>query len=248
MLNLIKRRCFAALSFLSSKALRKKLLHELVANLYAASQKKKYKIPSVSIESLLSETICKVSPQAAIDGNLSYKELIVISSIVAKLKPKNILEIGTFNGLTTLHLAINSSDDCKIATLDLLSSCGACFLDKHDIQYVDHKGKHKKHYSDFVEKEKINEHFGNSLDYPFKIFGGQDLIFIDGGHSYNVVKNDTEKALNILSDNGVILWHDYSPNCPGVFKYLNELASMHSIVHIEGTSLALLIKKATLKT
>ena len=31
-----------------------------------------------------------------------------------------------------------------------------------------------------------------------------DLIFIDGGHTYQVVKNDTEKALQMINKNGLI--------------------------------------------
>ena len=38
-----------------------------------------------------------------------------------------------------------------------------------------------------------------------------DLIFIDGGHTYTCIKNDTdEKSLEMIKENGLILWHDFS--------------------------------------
>lgn len=35
-----------------------------------------------------------------------------------------------------------------------------------------------------------------------------NVIFLDGDHSYNQVKKDTENALLHLETNGLIIWHD----------------------------------------
>jgi hypothetical protein len=44
----------------------------------------------------------------------------------------------------------------------------------------------------------------NSLNQKF------DLIFIDGDHHYESVKNDTTNAFKLLKDeNSIIIWHDY---------------------------------------
>ena len=37
-----------------------------------------------------------------------------------------------------------------------------------------------------------------------------DFCFIDGGHSYECIKADTENSLRILSSNGAIVWDDYT--------------------------------------
>ena len=58
-----------------------------------------------------------------------------------------------------------------------------------------------------------------------------DLIFIDGDHSYEGVKRDFELYKDLLSDRGVILFHDIDPNhiFPGaggggeVLKFWEEL-------------------------
>jgi hypothetical protein len=36
-----------------------------------------------------------------------------------------------------------------------------------------------------------------------------DSALIDGGHSEDVVKNDTQKALKLLRSEGMIMWHDF---------------------------------------
>ena len=65
-------------------------------------------------------------------------------------------------------------------------------------------------------------------------------MFVDGAHAYSYVKSDTEKALRMIRPGGVIVWHDFSPACPGVWKYLGELAATHPVGHIAGTRLAVL--------
>jgi hypothetical protein len=53
------------------------------------------------------------------DGNVRPVELLTIAAIVSEQKPLCVLEVGTFNGHTTLHMALNSPTDAKIYTLDL---------------------------------------------------------------------------------------------------------------------------------
>jgi FkbM family methyltransferase len=38
-----------------------------------------------------------------------------------------------------------------------------------------------------------------------------DSIFIDGGHDASTVRHDTELALKLISEDGVLIWHDFSP-------------------------------------
>src|ERR1700685_440212 len=42
-----------------------------------------------------------------------------LATLVKELGPQTIFEIGTYNGFTTLHLAVNSPASCRIYTLDL---------------------------------------------------------------------------------------------------------------------------------
>lgn len=239
---LLNRRLRALKTFFFSKKLRKEGLKVIIKHLYTTELLKKSSISSLDLQDITQQKECKVVPFTKIDGNISYYELIALSSLIQEFKPTILLEIGTFNGLSTLHMAINSPESAKIHTLDLLEIDSLdLYVDVEDIKYIKSSEKFKKKYGNHPEKEKIIEHYGNSLLFPFDSFGNPDFIFIDGGHSYAMVKNDTEKSLAILKKGGVLLWHDYTPDCPGVFNYLSELRAYHPIFHIKETSLACLV-------
>ena len=234
-----KRRLKALKTFLLSSSLRRDVLKLGIKHLYTEALLQKKSILCIGLEDLIQEKKpCKICSFTRVDGNLSYYELIVLSSLIQELKPKTLLEIGTFNGLGSLHMAMNAPQDAKVHTLDLLKVASDTHLESEDLKYIETPEKNKKIYSNFPQKEQIKEHYGDSLYYPFETFGKPDFIFIDGSHSYPMVKNDTEKSLKILSKGGAILWHDYTPDCPGVFTYLNELNNHCPIIHIKETSLA----------
>ena len=90
-------------------------------------------------------------------------------------------------------------------------------------------------------ENKINIIFEDSVNFDeSKYLNKFDLIFIDGGHTYSVVKNDTEKSFKMLNKNGIILWHDYVPgkqSAKNVVNYLNEISKEKKILNIRNTSL-----------
>jgi predicted O-methyltransferase YrrM len=67
-----------------------------------------------------------------------------------------------------------------------------------------------------------------------------DLVFVDGAHSYEYVKNDTEKGWEMLRPGGIIAWHDCTPNHPEVVSYLKSYTPIPTLVR--GTALAFVIK------
>ena len=96
-------------------------------------------------------------------------------------------------------------------------------------------------FSDSEVEKKINVIFENSINFNENDYQKYfDLIFIDGGHTYSVIKNDTEKSFNMLNTNGIILWHDYvlgKESAKDVVKYLNAISKEKKIYHIKNTSL-----------
>lgn len=56
--------------------------------------------------------------------------------------------------------------------------------------------------------------------------GPYDLIFIDADHTYDGVKSDFNNYLSMLSEGGVIGFHDVEcPDWPGINEFWNELES-----------------------
>ena len=53
---------------------------------------------------------------------------------------------------------------------------------------------------------------------------GDHLIFIDGGHDYEIVKNDFDIALKNVNKNGTIIFHDIAASsCHGPKKLWGEI-------------------------
>jgi len=87
---------------------------------------------------------------------------------------------------------------------------------------------------------RIHQLRGNSLAFnPPDPLANTDLCFIDGGHSYECIKADTETALKILAPNGVIVWDDYAWFVDGVSQYLTELRHSLPLYRIAGSQLVI---------
>ncbi len=167
-----------------------------------------------------------------------------ILSMMAKIS-NNIFEFGTCSGKTSYLLALNSSENCKITTLTIKSdekikiSQGES---KSAYRNIFNESKYEKFmFTNTKEENKIDVRFINSLNFDDKEFKEKcDLIFIDGGHTYSIVKNDSDKAFNMISKNGYIFWHDYAlgkRSARDVVKYLHEVSKEKKLYSIKGTSL-----------
>jgi predicted O-methyltransferase YrrM len=179
-------------------------------------------------------------------GHTTEFELKVISNLVNLYKPKRIFEIGTFQGRTTLNMALNANDDAQIFTLDLPSEeleHTQMQIAVGEARYVK-KDRSGERFLEHPVRSKITQVFGDSATYDFSPYhASMDMVFIDGSHAYEYVLNDTRKALDIIRPGGTILWHDYT-NWEGVRDALNELYQndprCKNLKHIGGTSIAIL--------
>ena len=192
-----------------------------------------------------------ITPGNNIVGMTSDYEAWIISSL-SKVS-KKIFEFGTCSGKTTYLMGLNSSDDTRIISITLDPN------DLNDLKKKDIDNKvsfrniiQESVYEKFLfsEKEvekKIKIIFQNSLNLEHDKYKNEmDLIFIDGGHTYSVVKNDSEKSFEMINSNGIILWHDYVPgkrSARDVVKYINEISNYKTIYKIKNTSLCIFINK-----
>jgi hypothetical protein len=177
------------------------------------------------------------------DGNVSSFELVVLCHLIAMFQPKAILELGTFDGNTTLQMALNSPENTVIHTLDLPHTTTTAPVEIGDLSYIEDKKKLKRKFLGTSLEKKIRQHLGDSNRIDFQEFGNPDFVFIDASHSYECVKNDSEKTMRVLSPGGVIIWHDFTPNWPGVWLYLSELSKDIPLVQIKNTTLVYYINK-----
>jgi hypothetical protein len=176
-------------------------------------------------------------------GGVGSLELIVIAKFIRQLKPRQVLEIGTHRGRTTLNIAANCEESTTIYTLDLppemMLATRLC-VDKEDRKYINKQISGEK-FIGTIYAERIIQLYGDSASFDFSpYYNSIDFIFIDGSHSYDYVMNDSRLALKLLRNgHGLIIWHDYDA-WDGVTQALNELFTQDDefkgLRNIEGTS------------
>ena len=165
---------------------------------------------------------------------------------VASKKPKNFLEVGVFHGVTARNVcellySIHKSDFRYIG-LDLF---GQSDENKDEIipstnfnnplkeiyfKYILRKNPYSlEAVSELLKKFKQNVHLikGNSNRLLQKIDMSKiDYVFLDGGHTYETVKNDLYYSKPVLDNNGTILCDDYGLGyAPGVKHAIDEFVT-----------------------
>jgi predicted O-methyltransferase YrrM len=186
-------------------------------------------------------------------GSLLTLESSLLVALTKIINAKRIFEIGTFNGNTSLLLATNTPRDAIITTLDLppeeielyeeekLDLTDANQNDQYLRQVFKNKGAFYIKRASAEIQTKIKVIHQNSHDFEPSAHGlsaTQDIVFVDGGHDYATIKNDTEKALQMLKPNGVIIWHDYLSKIHSeVELYLRDFSIDRKVIAIGSTML-----------
>jgi predicted O-methyltransferase YrrM len=178
------------------------------------------------------------------NGNVSLSELAVLASLAATTgRGDEIIEIGTFDGRTTLNLAINAPPAVSVVTLDLPPTTAPRFeLAESERVYVEKPSPGQR----FIqatrwspEVSRITQLFGDSATFDWSgHFGRAGLVFVDGSHSYDYAMSDSDTAFRLVAPGGIIVWHDYGV-WEGVTRALDEIEENCKIGlrHIRGTSL-----------
>ena len=185
-----------------------------------------------------------ISSDNKVVGMTSDYEAWILATL-SKISTK-IFEFGTCSGKTTYIMALNSPENSKIYTItlstDMTKNITKEKLDnKISFRNIINESIYEKFlFSGSEVENKVNVIFENSLNFNQSTYKNFDLIFIDGGHTYSIVKNDSEKSFNMLNRNGFVFWHDYVPgkeSAKDVVKYLHEISKEKKIYHIKNTTL-----------
>jgi hypothetical protein len=170
-------------------------------------------------------------------GSLPLRELTILGAISKSISPRRVFEIGTYRGLSTLALAMNTPPDTEIFTLDLAKESRSVTTYPMDMGGIEsYSFSVGEYYRGSEYERKIRQLYGDSAIFDFTPFSGSiDLVFIDGNHLYENVRADTLNAVRMLRSNGVIVWDDYHAGYPGVMRCLAELSESKPLVRIAET-------------
>ena len=135
--------------------------------------------------------------EALTDGNPTAIELFCLGAVTRASGARRIFEIGTFDGATTLQLALNSPPDAVIHTLDLPADA----VDRtRNPLLAQERGYALKPASGArlvgtPVRAKIRQLYGDSAAFSAEPFAAQmDLVVIDGSHAREYVRSDSALA------------------------------------------------------
>ena len=172
--------------------------------------------------------------------SIDIQELVTLVTLTRMIQARTVLEIGTWDGNTTLNLAANTPEDARIVTVDLPEDWTGGFQIEvpEDHQNVTDRQRTGQQYRNTPEQAKITQVLGDSAQLDWSRLPAQfDLIFIDGCHSYEYATLDTKNALAHLRPGGIVIWHDYG-QIPEVSQAVDETQGLKSKHAIRGTRLA----------
>ena len=169
--------------------------------------------------------------------------------LIKQQNPKNFLEIGVFTGVTARNvcelLSLINNKDFFYLGIDLFEDFQEAVSNEVVPEFLINKQNFSNPFKslvyNFLLREKLNSlesvlkflkkfqnnvelKKGNSLDIlskiDLKIF---DMIFVDGGHSYETVKFELGVILKNINDNCLVVCDDYlHEEAIGVKKAIDE--------------------------
>jgi hypothetical protein len=175
----------------------------------------------------------------------SYSAIILINEIQKK-KPVVFLEVGVYQGVTSRNV-------CELLNKIHLGKFQYIGVDIFDLKLnkEEFTTKHdrisnpfKWIYFNFIKKNKPDSFLGvknflskfeenvelhrgfseNTL--PILDLSKVDFCFLDGGHSYETVKNDLTILTNKMKKNSIIICDDYDQVSYGVKRAVDELLNI----------------------
>ena len=171
---------------------------------------------------------------------------------IYKNRPKNFLEVGVFQGVTARNvcevLKEIYQNEFKYIGIDLFTSSNLRFDNKEGtLKHSMISNPFKNFYFNFLRKENLNskkavsrllKKFNNNISlyegYSDKILNSIDIsyidmVFLDGGHSYETVKKDLKILITKLKKNKIIICDDYNQKNYGVKRAVDEFRLEYKI-------------------
>jgi len=169
-------------------------------------------------------------------GMVHLNDYLALSAVLLRYKPKLIFEIGTYLGATS-DFFLRLLPDCEVVSVAYVRR----FLSFAGKNYNNSELSPKDigSYVGIERRNRLHQLYGDSHKLKpgtlIEKFGLFDLVFIDGDHCRQGVRQDTELAKSILADDGIISWHDANPKekYSDVRLYLEQELPMQALATMD---------------
>jgi hypothetical protein len=172
-------------------------------------------------------------------GGMSFDELVFVARAVKVLQPRVIFEMGSYKGLTTSVFILNSDPGTQVLTLDLPPNPAEAAILSSDKELVADRSLVST--TKALGLSRYTQILCDSMEFdPTPYADKVDLGLVDAAHDLVHVENDTVKMAKMMSDRGLVFWHDYGGkgSLRPLARYLEHLARKCPLYRIRGTSLA----------
>ena len=201
-------------------------------------------IPDISLDEILGDRkpVIRLAVTRYEDGMMPIDQAMVVVSILVAEAPSQVLEIGTYMGYTTRQMAENL-ETATIHTVDLPEDFSAendpeQNTPKDDFHLIARRIVGRE-YKARPCASRVKQHLADTSKWDFREAGHPTFFFIDGSHTYEYCKNDSEKCFALCGGRGVFLWHDCDPMHSGVLRLIAEWRQMgRDVRRIAGTPIA----------
>lgn len=138
------------------------------------------------------------------------EEIHELAQEVEELRPRVLLEIGTFNGGTLYIFSRAADSDALIISADLPGGLFGGGSPNWMVPFL----KSFPNDRQSLRLLRANSHDSKTLEEIKRIIGtrGIDFLFIDGDHTYEGVKRDFEMYSPLVNPGGMIAFHDTQPH------------------------------------
>lgn len=149
---------------------------------------------------------------ARAEGMTHLKDYQALGASLVAQQPARIFEIGTYLGLTANFFldVLPDSTVVSIAYVNPPRLLGGRRFNNSELKKSEVGAAVTR-----ANQSRFHQHYGDSHQLSatelIAQYGRFDFVFIDGDHSLEGVKQDTQLALALLSPGGMICWHDANP-------------------------------------
>ncbi|WP_298367983.1 class I SAM-dependent methyltransferase [uncultured Lutibacter sp.] len=158
-------------------------------------------LPIIKINDLITLNNEVLNTVTFLGGGSMPTDILLLKGLAKRFKNCSYFEIGTWRGESVINVA------------DVAKECYTLNLSKEEILNNNLSIKYANLHGVLSKKNKGIKHlYGNSLNFDFKKLNKKfDLVFIDGNHTYEYIKNDTKNIFkHLIHENSIVVWHDYA--------------------------------------
>ena len=178
----------------------------------------------------------------ALAGFTPAHDTHIVLALVAYLKPRRLLEIGTASGQMTANLTAWSPPDAAVHSMGIVA--GSVSGAAEQGYEVPPRAEFARHADHFGTAHKALLITADSRQFDFSRLVPLDFAFIDGGHDFETVRSDSIRTYESLRSGGCMAWHDFGSRVAWVQvkEAIESLGFPEPIYHVAGTEVAFLFK------